>query len=110
MANEIVLQFTDQSSVAFDSIVGCEEVAEPTTFNLASLSSDNVKLAINAMPMSQDCFSSIKFGCSNVPAGSYSLNFSDFETLQNNLTRLVLVDAFWDSKLTSDNLFHMHFR
>ncbi|HQQ82613.1 MAG TPA: T9SS type A sorting domain-containing protein [Cyclobacteriaceae bacterium] len=94
VADEIVLQFTDQSSVAFDSQLDAKKLQNPTTFNLASLSSDNVKLAINAMPMSQDCFSSIKLDVSNVPAGSYSLNFSDFETFTNNLTRLVLVDAF----------------
>ncbi|HQQ96812.1 MAG TPA: T9SS type A sorting domain-containing protein [Cyclobacteriaceae bacterium] len=94
VADEMVIQFTDNASVAFDNQLDARKLPNPTAFNLSSLSSDNVKLAINAMPMSQDCYSSIKLDVSNVPAGSYSLNFSDFETFTNSLTKIFLQDAF----------------
>jgi len=94
VADEAVIRFKDDATSTFDNLWDAHKLTNPGTFNLSSLTSDDKKLAINAMPALQSCTASVKLDVSDVTAGSYTLDFSDLDGFTQANTKLVLVDSY----------------
>ena len=61
-------------------------------FNLSTLTESGVYLAINGMP-SFDCNHTIKLTVWNAPAGTYKLDFSQYESF-NEAVSIIVKDNF----------------
>ena len=93
-ADESVIRFTSDATSKFDAQWDAYKLKNPVAFNVSSFTSDNKKLAINAMPPMQSCLAVIKMDVSNVTAGSFTLDFSDFDSFINPGTKISLFDSF----------------
>lgn len=95
VSDESVIRFTSDATATFDAQWDAYKLTNPTgSFNLSSLTSDNKKLAINAMPPITSCVTSVRLDVSDVTVGNYSLDFGDFDAFTDVNTKLVLYDAF----------------
>jgi len=65
-------------------------------FNLSTLSSDSVPLAINSLSAGDHCEKSVFLNIEDAGSSNYSLEFTDFESF-NNVPSLQLVDHYLDS-------------
>ena len=92
-ADESVIRFTTEATSKFDPQWDAYKLKNPVAFNLSSFTSDDKKLAINAMPALEAC-AVIKMDISNVNAGTFSLDFSDFNSFVNSVIKISLFDAF----------------
>ncbi len=90
-SDETVIHFRQDATELFDSHADAWKLAN-ATINLSSISSENRKLAINSMAPF-NCSGEVKLDISNVPAGNYSLEFSEFESF-GNAVDITLVDNF----------------
>lgn len=101
LKDEAVIHFRDSATSNFDfsydalKLKNLKNDNSSTPFmNLSSLSADNNKLAINSLPLfSSQCSMNIPLDVSDVPAGTYNLNFSSQNTF-NALASLQLKDNF----------------
>ena len=94
VADESVIRFTEGATAGFDTQWDALKLKNPSTFNLSSLAGDNTKLAINSMPVMAACIASVKMDVSNATAGSYSLDFTEFDSFTDVGMKISLLDAF----------------
>ncbi len=99
VADEAVIRFTSAATSVFDSQWDAHKLTNPGTFNLSSLTADNVKLAINSMPPLESCLATVKIDVSNVTPGSYKLDFSDYDSFTDVGTKLILVDSYTNQSI-----------
>lgn len=92
--DEAVVHFRDDASEKFDSHADALKLAN-ATFNLSSLMTDGQALAINSLP-ELGCNNSIKLNVTDIAAGNYTLNFSEYETFPAAL-QISLTDNFTNS-------------
>lgn len=90
-SDETVIHFREDATDAFDSHADAWKLPN-FTINLASYNVPSEKLAINSLsPFA--CSGEIKLDISNVPAGNYALEFSEFESFGDAVS-ISLVDNF----------------
>jgi hypothetical protein len=94
--DEAVVHFRDDASEKFDSHADALKLAN-ATFNLSSLMADGQALAINSLP-ALGCNNSIKLNVTDIAAGNYTLNFSEYETFPAAL-QISLTDNFTNSTI-----------
>jgi len=94
--DEAVVHFRDDASEKFDSHADALKLAN-ATFNLSSLMADGQALAINSLP-ALGCNNSIKLNVTDIAAGNYTLNFSEYETFPEAL-QISLTDNFTNSTI-----------
>lgn len=99
--DEAVIHFRDSATANFDfkfDAVKLKNLKNDNSsspyLNLSTISADNNKLAINTMPFfATECSTVVSLDVSDVPAGTYNLNFSSQNTF-NSLASLQLKDNF----------------
>jgi hypothetical protein len=105
--DEAVVYFNSSASPSFDfqldavKIKNLQNANSTTPFmNISTISEDNRRLAINAMPESF-CASAVKIDVADVPAGSYQLSFSRFDSF-DPATTILLTDRYTTPNTTVD--------
>ena len=93
--DEAVIHFRDDASQATDHFDAFK--MKNDIFNFSSISEENQHLAINAHPV-LDTYLEIKLSLQDIEPGSYQMNFSGIETI-NELNALSLVDNFLDQNI-----------
>lgn len=97
MRDETLVYFTDNATVGFDEQYdGLKMMNKYGFINLSSIS-NNDKFAINALPFS-DCSKTIGLDISDVVTGTYSLEFSQFESMPTGMN-ISLKDNFANSTI-----------
>jgi hypothetical protein len=102
--DETVIHFRDSTTTNFDfkfdavKLKNLKNDNSATPFlNLSSIATDNSKLAINSLPFTtSQCSTIIPLDVSDVPVGTYSLNFSSMTTFDSFLA-MQLKDNFTSS-------------
>lgn len=92
--DEAVIHFREDATEKFDSNADAIKLPN-STFNLSSIQPDGRALAINSVSL-MDCKSEIKLNVENATAGSYRLDFSEYESF-SDITELTLADNFTGS-------------
>jgi hypothetical protein len=96
MRDESVIYFTDAATDNFDNEFDAYKLPNGhPSFNLSSRSNNEENYAINALPLT-DCNKTVSLDVSNVATGTYSLKFSDFESMPSS-TNILLKDAYTNS-------------
>jgi Ig-like domain CHU_C associated/Secretion system C-terminal sorting domain len=106
--DESVIHFRDSATTSFDAafdavkLKNLKDDNSSTPFlNLSTISSaDNKQLAINSLP-SLTCSSTVSLDVSDVPQGSYQLDFSSLESFTDDAI-IMLTDNFVTPSLTID--------
>ncbi len=81
--DETVIHFRDDGTDNFDSQADALKLTN-STFNLSTLQPDGKSLAINAIaPLA--CLKEISLNVENAVAGNYRLNFSEYESFDENI-------------------------
>jgi hypothetical protein len=91
LTDETVVHFRADASEDFDAHADAIKM-QNATINLSSKMASGKNLAINSMP-SLTCNVTIKLDVQNTKAGSYRLDFSEFDTFANDVS-IILTDAF----------------
>ncbi len=86
--DEAVVHFREDATNGFDAHADALKLPN-TTFNLSTIANTS-SLAINSLAL-QGCSGSIKINITNAAAGSYTLNFSDYESFANT-TAITMTD------------------
>jgi hypothetical protein len=94
--DEAIVHFRDDASEKFDSHADALKLAN-ATFNLSSFMTDGQALAINSLP-ALGCNNSVKLNVTDIAAGNYTLNFSEYETFPAAL-QISLTDNFTNSTI-----------
>ena len=94
--DETVIHFREDASENYDHQADAYKLRN-LNFNLSSLTSDEVKLAINSLP-TLTCGKTVKLDISDVKAGAYSLELSEFESFSNDV-QISFYDLFTDTRL-----------
>jgi hypothetical protein len=94
--DEAIIHFRKDASENFDSHADALKLAN-ATFNLSSLMNNGEALAINSLP-ALGCNNSIKLNVTDVAAGNYTLNFSEYESFPAAL-QILLTDNFTNSTI-----------
>jgi hypothetical protein len=94
--DEAIIHFREDATEKFDSHADALKLAN-ATFNLSSLMSNGEALAINSLP-ALGCNNSIKLNVTDVAAGNYTLNFSEYESFPQAL-QISLTDNFTNSTI-----------
>jgi hypothetical protein len=98
--DETVIHFRENATEHFDSFAdavkmknasGITSTSTPM-FNLASLDTDMLSMAINSLP-ALTCGATVTLNLTEVSAGNYALNFSEFESFSENV-KIELHDSF----------------
>lgn len=105
MQDEAVIHFRDSATADFDygfDAVKLKNLKNGATpfLNLSTMSQDSKLLAINSMP-ALGCSNNIPLDVSDVPQGTYQLNFSNLESFSSYGT-MALTDNFTSPKSTID--------
>jgi hypothetical protein len=96
MRDEAVIYFDESATADFDSEYDAFKLMNGfPAFNLATVSDKNEKFAINALPVTE-CKRTVSLDVSDVVSGTYSLKFSDFESMSSS-TEIMLKDNFKNS-------------
>jgi hypothetical protein len=90
--DESIIRFTSNATASFDYQWDAYKLKN-AIFNLSSLTSDSKQLAINSMP-SIACSSTIKLNVSNAPIGTYFLDFTEFDSFEDNSLKISLFDSY----------------
>jgi hypothetical protein len=86
LRDESVVCFLDSATSAYDSKFDARKLNNQYGyFNLASISKDGERYAINAKPFAT-CSDTVMFDVSDVNSGNYFLKFSDFDALPNAMS------------------------
>jgi len=86
LRDETVIYFSDSSSVGFDPKYDARKLRNQYGYlNLSSISPSKDKYAINAMPFS-NCTTMVPLDVSDVTTGTYSLSFSEFESIPSSFS------------------------
>lgn len=91
LRDEMLIRFTEAATEGFDPDWDAYKLAN-YKLNLSSQIESNEKFAINSLPLIT-CGKTVKLSVTDVPAGAYSLNFSEFETITTDI-RIELFDSF----------------
>lgn len=89
--DEIIIRFADEASDKADSNYDAFKL-QNDFINFSSLSADSLKMAINVLG-GLSCNKEIGLVIDNVTAGSYSFNFTQFESFREDI-QIRLLDAF----------------
>lgn len=89
--DEAVIHFRADATEKFDTQADALKLPN-TAFNLSSLMADGKVLAINSLP-AFSCNSTVKLNVANAAAGSYTLDFSDYESFPASVN-IMLTDNF----------------
>lgn len=92
--DEAVIHFREDATELFDAHADALKLTNGT-FNLSSLQSNGVKLAINSFPNAL-CNDEIRLAVENSTAGNYSLEFASYESFPSWVT-IALKDSFTGS-------------
>lgn len=87
--DEAVVHFRDDATENFDSQADALKLPN-STFNLSSLQTNGKALAINSISPIV-CGTEVKLNIENATAGTYKLNFSEYESFTDNI-EIVLLD------------------
>ncbi|HMG94169.1 MAG TPA: T9SS type A sorting domain-containing protein [Chryseolinea sp.] len=98
--DETVLRFKESSTSKFDGHSDAYKMINGG-LNLCSITEANEFLAINSMP-SFDCNHTIKLSFWNVPAGTYKLDFSQYESFPEAVS-IILKDNFTKTEVDVRN-------
>ncbi len=81
LTDESVIYFLDSATIGFDTRYDARKLRNQYWYlNLSSMSPVQEKYAINAMPF-KNCAQVVPLDVSDVTSGTYSLSFSDFESM-----------------------------
>ncbi|HEY9044961.1 MAG TPA: T9SS type A sorting domain-containing protein, partial [Ohtaekwangia sp.] len=94
--DEAVIHFRSDATENFDTNADALKLPN-TLFNLSSVMADGKVLAINSLPLFS-CNSTVKLNIANADAGSYTLDFSDYESFPAAV-QITLVDNFTNSTI-----------
>lgn len=94
--DEAVVRFKEGATPKFDRNLDAFKFSNGG-INMSTITEANEFLAINSMP-SFDCEHSIKISIWNVPAGTYKLDFSQFESFPTALS-IILKDNFTQTQV-----------
>lgn len=94
--DEAVIRFTEKATEGFDGDWDAHKLKNET-FNLSSITADNLKLAINGLP-NLTCGTTAKLDISDVAEGSYVIEFSEFESFSDDV-KISFYDVFTDTRL-----------
>ncbi len=112
ISDESAIRFSADATAEFDPNLDAYKLKNPAV-NLSSVTDQGTKLAINSLP-ALDCTSSISLDVSDVAAGSYSFDFSGFDSFDDSV-QFMLTDTFlgysvdvksnthYDFQVTSDS-------
>ncbi len=100
LADEAAIVLTDYGTDAFDPQYDGSKMSNEGMFNLTSLSTNKVSLAINNMS-DEFCSKTVPLEISSTPAGTYHLDVDSPETLYG-VGQLRLIDYFVDSTMVID--------
>jgi hypothetical protein len=90
--DETVIHFREDAQSSYDGLTDALKLTN-STFNLFSLSADDVKLAINSLKGDSMCDDLIELGVEGARPGSYTLSFSGIESFRSS-TEVILIDNF----------------
>jgi Ig-like domain CHU_C associated/Secretion system C-terminal sorting domain len=98
LKDETVVYFSDSATVEFDSNYDARKFRNPYWYlNLASLSPNQEKYAINAVPFST-CARQVSLDVSDVVTGTYQLIFTEFESMSAAM-KIQFKDNFTNSTI-----------
>lgn len=104
--DESVIRFSDNATAEFDGDLDAHKLKNGI-FNLSSLTSNGLKLVINALPKIS-CGTTVNMDISDAAPGAYQLEFSEFESFSNDV-QISVYDAFTDTRLDARTVSSYHF-
>lgn len=94
--DETVIRFAEVATAEFDGNWDAHKLKNEV-FNLSSLTSGDLKLAINSLP-AIGCGTTVRLDLSDIAAGAYQIEFSAFESFSDEV-EISVYDLFADTKL-----------
>ncbi len=107
ISDESAIRFSADATAEFDPNLDAYKLKNPAV-NLSSVTVQGTRLAINSMPP-LECASSISLNVSDVVAGSYSFDFSGFDSFLDSI-QFILTDMFLGQSVNVKSNSHYDFQ